>query len=85
MNAPHDPAGIAPGCHYIGNIRETSLLEEFMGMPGTPGNRKKFPATILLGGISRPAGVANAALYPASGEAEFISGICLEVDGARCV
>jgi 3-oxoacyl-[acyl-carrier protein] reductase len=29
--------------------------------------------------------VANAALYLASDEATFISGVCIEVDGARCV
>lgn len=29
--------------------------------------------------------VANAALYLASDEAAFISGVCIEVDGARCV
>jgi 3-oxoacyl-[acyl-carrier protein] reductase len=29
--------------------------------------------------------VANACLYLASDEAEFISGVCVEVDGARCV
>jgi 3-oxoacyl-[acyl-carrier protein] reductase len=28
--------------------------------------------------------VANAALYLASDEAAFISGVCIEVDGARC-
>jgi 3-oxoacyl-[acyl-carrier protein] reductase len=29
--------------------------------------------------------VANAVLYLASDEAAFISGVCIEVDGARCV
>jgi 3-oxoacyl-[acyl-carrier protein] reductase len=29
--------------------------------------------------------VANAALYLASDEASFINGICIEVDGGRCV
>ena len=66
-------------------IGETGLLEEFMGMPDTPENRKKFLATIPLGRLSKPADVASAALYLASDEAEFISGVCLEVDGARCV
>lgn len=66
-------------------IGETGLLEEFMGMPDTPENRKKFIATIPMGRMSRPADVASAALYLASDEAEFISGVCLEVDGARCV
>ncbi len=66
-------------------IGETGLLEMFMGMPDTPENRKKFLATIPLGRMSKPADVANAALYLASDEAEFISGVCLEVDGGRCV
>ena len=66
-------------------IGETALLEEFMGMPDTPENRKKFLATIPMGRMSRPLDIANAALYLASDEAEFINGVCLEVDGGRCV
>ena len=66
-------------------IGETGLLEMFMGMPDTPENRKKFLATIPLGRMSKPADIANAALYLASDEAEFVSGVCLEVDGGRCV
>ena len=45
----------------------------------------KFVATIPLGRFSTPADVANACLYLASDEAEFITGACLEVDGGRCV
>ena len=66
-------------------IGETGLLEEFMGMPDTPENRKKFLATIPLGRFSRPDDVANACLFFASDEAAFITGTCLEVDGGRCV
>ncbi|MFN3288036.1 MAG: SDR family oxidoreductase [Sphingomonadaceae bacterium] len=32
-----------------------------------------------------PEDVANAALFLASDEAEFITGTCLEVDGGRCI
>ena len=71
--------GIAPV------IGETGLLETFMGMPDTPENRKKFLATIPLGRFSKPRDIANAALYLASDEAEFITGVILEVDGGRCV
>jgi 3-oxoacyl-[acyl-carrier protein] reductase len=66
-------------------IGETGLLTEFMGMPDTPENRAKFIATIPLGRMSRPADIANACLYLASDEAEFITGACIEVDGGRCV
>jgi len=64
---------------------ETALLAEFMGGQDTPEIRAKFIATIPLGRLSRPLDIANAALYLASDEAEFITGVCLEVDGGRCV
>jgi 3-oxoacyl-[acyl-carrier protein] reductase len=66
-------------------IGATGLVTEFMGMPDTPENRSKFLASIPLGRFSTPADVANACLYLASDEAEFITGACIEVDGGRCV
>lgn len=63
----------------------TGLIEQFMGMPDTPENRKKFLATIPLGRLSTPLDVARAALYLASDEAEFITGVELPVDGGRTV
>jgi 3-oxoacyl-[acyl-carrier protein] reductase len=64
---------------------ETALLESFMGMPDTPENRKKFIATIPLGRLSKPIDIARAAVFLASDEAEFISGVEFPVDGARTV
>lgn len=63
---------------------ETGMLPEFMGQD-TPEIRAKFVASIPLGRLSRPLDIANAALYLASDEAEFITGACLEVDGGRCI
>lgn len=63
----------------------TGLLEAFMGVPDTPENRAKFVATIPLGRLSTPQDIANACLYLASDEAEFITGVVLEVDGGRTV
>jgi 3-oxoacyl-[acyl-carrier protein] reductase len=63
---------------------DTPLLAEFMG-GDTPEMRAKFVASIPLGRFSKPSDVANACLYLASDEAEFITGACLEVDGGRCV
>lgn len=63
----------------------TALLEQFMGMPDTPENREKFIATIPMGRMSQPRDVANAALYLGSDEADFITGVVLEVDGGRTV
>ncbi len=65
-------------------IGETGLTAEFMG-GDTPELRKTFVASVPLGRMSRPADIANAALYLASDEAEFITGVCLDVDGGRSV
>ena len=63
---------------------ETPLLATFMG-EDTPARRAQFIASIPLGRFSQPRDIANAALYLASDEADFITGACLEVDGGRCV
>lgn len=64
---------------------ETGLLESFMGVPDTPENRAKFVATIPLGRMSRAEDIASAALYLASDEAAFITGVEFPVDGGRTV
>ena len=63
----------------------TGLLESFMGMPDTPENRKKFIGTIPLGRLSEPRDIARAAVYLASDDAEFITGVEFPVDGGRTV
>lgn len=63
----------------------TALLGQFMGVPDTPENRAKFVSTIPLGRMSTPRDIANACLYLASDEADFITGVVLEVDGGRTI
>jgi len=63
---------------------ETPLLATFMG-EDTPARRAQFVASIPLGRFSQPRDIANAALFLASDDADFITGVCLEVDGGRCV
>ena len=63
---------------------DTPLLPSFMG-GDTPELRAKFLATIPLGRFSTPRDVANAALYLASDDGAFITGVALEVDGGRCI
>ncbi|TAG80234.1 MAG: glucose 1-dehydrogenase [Burkholderiales bacterium] len=63
---------------------ETPLLATFMG-EDTPEKRAQFRASIPMGRLSTPRDIANAALFLASEDAEFITGACLEVDGGRCV
>jgi 3-oxoacyl-[acyl-carrier protein] reductase len=63
---------------------ETPLLATFMG-EDTPEKRAAFQATVPLGRLSQPRDVANAALYLCSDEADFITGVVLEVDGGRTI
>lgn len=63
----------------------TALLETFMGMPDTPENRSKFIASIPLGRLCESKDMANSALFLASDEAEFLTGVILEVDGGRTI
>lgn len=63
---------------------ETPLLASFMG-EDTPEMRQKFISTIPLGRFSTPQDIANAACYLCSDEANMVTGICMQVDGGRCI
>lgn len=63
---------------------DTPLLPQFLGTD-SPERRAQFLATIPLGRFSTPQDIAAAALFLASDEANFITGVVLEVDGGRCV
>jgi len=63
----------------------TPMLKEFMGGTETEEMKAKFVSTIPIGRFSTPQDIANAALYLASDEANFITGVCMEVDGGRCI
>ena len=63
---------------------ETPLLATFMG-EDTPEMRAKFLATIPLGRFSTPEDLGNAACFLCSDEASIITGVCMEVDGGRCI
>ncbi len=66
-------------------LGRTAQTETFMGGKATPEREAKFLATIPLGRLCLPEDIANAALFLASEEACFITGVALEVDGGRCV
>ena len=63
---------------------ETPLLEKFMG-EDTPEIRAKFLSTIPLGRFSNAEDMGNAACYLCSDEASMVTGVCMEVDGGRCI
>ncbi|KAF1991028.1 putative alcohol dehydrogenase [Aulographum hederae CBS 113979] len=61
----------------------TGLLEMFSGVPDTPEERAKFALSVPLRRMSEPNDIAMAAIYLASDEAAFVSGVNLPVDGGR--
>ena len=63
---------------------ETPLLKSFMG-EDTPEMREKFLSTIPLGRFSQPDDMGHAAVYLCSDEASMVTGVCMEVDGGRCI
>ncbi len=84
LAAEFGPENIRVNCINPVFNPDTGLSAEFAGGPVDDVRRAKFLASIPLGRFSTALDVANAALYLASDEASFISGICIEVDGARC-
>ncbi len=62
---------------------ETPLLPSFLGPAA--GQREKFVASVPLGRLAQPQDIANAALYLASSDAEFVTGNIVEVDGGRII
>ena len=63
---------------------ETPLLKMFMG-EDTPEMRAKFLSTIPLGRFSTPEDMGHAACFLCSDEASMLTGVCMEVDGGRCI
>lgn len=63
---------------------ETPLLKSFMG-EDTPEIREKFLATIPLGRFSTPEDMGAVSCFLCSDEASMVTGVCMEVDGGRCI
>ena len=63
---------------------ETPLLKSFMG-EDTPEVRTRFLSTIPIGRFSLPEDLGNAACFLCSDEASMVTGVCMEIDGGRCI
>jgi 3-oxoacyl-[acyl-carrier protein] reductase len=85
MAAEFGPDKIRVNCVNPVFSPDTGLSADFAGGALTDEAKKRFLATIPLGRFSTPLDIANACLYLASEEASMVSGVCIEVDGARCV
>ncbi|MAH83952.1 MAG: 3-oxoacyl-ACP reductase [Rhodospirillaceae bacterium TMED8] len=63
----------------------TGLTARFMGGIDNSIIREKFISTIPLGRMSTPLDIANATLFLACHEADLVTGLCMEIDGGRCI
>ena len=63
----------------------TGMIEQFLGTADTPEARMRITTGIPLGRLSTPMDVAQAALFLASEDSAFITGIELPVDGGRTI
>jgi 3-oxoacyl-[acyl-carrier protein] reductase len=64
-------------------IADTPLLTTFMGAADTKENRARFLASIPLGRLCQASDVAH--VFLAEPASNFITGVCMEVDGGRCI
>ena len=85
MAAEFAPENVRVNCVNPVFNPDTALSAAFAGGPVDEARREKFRATIPMGRFSTALDVANACLYLASDDASFITGVCIEVDGGRCV
>ena len=85
MAAEFAPENVRVNCVNPVFNPDTALSAAFAGGPVDEARREKFRASIPMGRFSTALDVANACLYLASDDASFITGVCIEVDGGRCV
>jgi 3-oxoacyl-[acyl-carrier protein] reductase len=65
---------------------ETGFMKTAVGLDRLPDElRKQIVAGIPLGRMTEPRDVAAAVLFLASPDAEFLTGVCLPVDGGRSI
>lgn len=61
----------------------TGLFEQFVGVPHTPENVKKFVEAVPLGRLTDPMDVANTAVWLGSDEGAFVTGQNIVIDGGK--
>ncbi|PVI07943.1 oxidoreductase ucpA [Periconia macrospinosa] len=66
-------------------VTGTGLFSHFTGMEDTPENRQKFIFNVPMGRIGEVDDVASTAVFLASSDSKFITGVNLDVDGGRCI
>ena len=78
------PDGIRVNC-LAPVATETPMLASFLGTEDPERARAAFVAGIPLGRLAHPADIADAAVFLASDNARFLTGVVLPVDGGRAI
>jgi 3-oxoacyl-[acyl-carrier protein] reductase len=61
-------------------------MKTALGIENVPPEfKKQLLSTVPLGRLAEPRDVAAAVTFLASDDAEFLTGVCLDVDGGRSV
>jgi len=78
------PENIRVNCICPGPI-DTPMLPQFCSRPGEEHlleeNMKKLAGVVPMGRVGKPEEIANAALFLASDESSYVTGVILPVDG----
>ncbi len=77
------PLKVRVNCILPGLVEDTELSEPIFGAENVPAFWDRMRAFHPLGRNGKPADIANAALFLASDESEWITGVLLSVDGGR--
>jgi 3-oxoacyl-[acyl-carrier protein] reductase len=65
---------------------ETGFMKTALGTDRIPDEiRKQLVASVPLGRLAEPSDVAAAVAFLASDDAQFLTGVCLDVDGGRSI
>lgn len=83
MAVDHVSDGIRVNCICPGSVDTPMLRQEMEDLGGVDVQKPKFAARHPMNRISTPEEVAQAALYLASDDSSFVTGIALPVDGGR--
>jgi 3-oxoacyl-[acyl-carrier protein] reductase len=75
----YGPAGVRANAICPGPTRTPQLLA---WLATVPGGEARYAAQVPLGRLGEPEDMASAALFLASDESAFVSGVALAVDGA---
>ncbi|MGE5485514.1 MAG: SDR family NAD(P)-dependent oxidoreductase [Ignavibacteriales bacterium] len=83
MAVDHAADNIRVNCICPGSVDTPMLRKEMEDLGGVAVQRPRFAARHPMNRISSPEEVARAALYLASSDSSFVTGVALPVDGGR--